>query len=188
MVYKPFILLLGVFLSSHMPAAGQTLAPQIDLAQAHVAPVMAMLPMVSTPLPAASFTLSREKGKSNTHFSLLVARTYEPDYTLQHLSPLDQVKTLILTQSSLPLVRLWGGRLQLDAFQSTQHLQNVQLGNFGYGGVRGSHLLGQSYPGGPRSLRLSGLSLTFHFARDERTSHPAQPWRHLTRVVSAVLN
>jgi hypothetical protein len=187
-VYRPFILLLGVFLSSHMPAAGQTPAPRSALALAHVVPVNAILPMVSTRLPAASFTLSQEAGKSSAHYSFVFAGAYEHDYTLDHLSPMDEVKTLILTQSSLPLVRLWGGRLQLDAFQSTPHLQNVQFGAFGYGGMRGSRLLGQSYPGAPRSLRLSGLTLTLHFGRDDRAAHPVQLWRRLTGVLTAVLN
>jgi hypothetical protein len=98
---------------------------------------------------------------------------------------MDDVRTLILTQSSLPLGRLWGGRLQLDAFQSTLHLQNVPFGN---GGMRDSRFSGQSYPGGPRSIHLSGLSLSFHFSRDARTGHPAQLWRRLARSVVAALN
>jgi hypothetical protein len=36
---------------------------------------------------------------------------------------MDEVKTLTLMQSSLPLCQLWGGRLQLGAFQSTLHSQ-----------------------------------------------------------------
>ena len=96
MVYKPFILLLGVFLSSHMPAAGQTPAPRSALALAHVVPVNAILPMVSTLLPAASFTLFQEAGKSSAHYSFVFAGAYEHDYTLDHLSPMDEVKTLIL--------------------------------------------------------------------------------------------
>jgi hypothetical protein len=187
-VYKPFILLLGMFLGSHMPAAGQTPAPLIAIAHEHVAPVIATHPIVSTPLPAASFLLSRDLGKSNAHGSLLFAGAYERDYTLEHLSPMDEVKTLILTQSSLPLVRLWGGRLQLDAFHSTPHIQNVQLGPYGYGGMRGLRLPGQSYSGGPRPLDLSGLSLSFHFSRDARTGHPAQLWQRLTRIVDSILN
>jgi hypothetical protein len=185
-VYKPFILLLGMFLGSHMPAASQTPAPQIVLAHEHVAPVIAILPRVSTPLPAASFLLSRDPGKSNNHVSL--AGAYERDYTLEHLSPMDELRTLILTQSSLPLVRLWGGRLQLEAFRSTLHIQNVQVGPFGYSGMRGFRLPGQSYPGGQRPLDLFGLSLSFHFSRDARTGHPAKLWRRLTRIVDSVLN
>ena len=188
MVYKPFILLLGMFLGSPMPATGQRIAPQIVLAHEHIAPVIAILPSVSTPLPVAFFPLSRDPGKSNAHVCLLFAGACEHNDTLEHLSPMDEVKTLILTQSSLPLVRLWGGRLQLEAFHSVPHIQNVQLGPFGYGGMRGFRLPGQSYLGGPRPLDLSGLSLSFHFSRDARTGHPAQLWRRLTRIVESVLN
>ena len=186
-VYKRFILLLGVFLSSHVPAAGQTTAPQIVLAHEHVAPALAILPTLSTPFPATSFLLSRDAGKSNNHVRLLFEGAYERDYTLEHLSPMDEVKTLTLTQRSLPLVRLWGGRLQLEAFHSTPHIHNDQLGPFG-GGMPGFRLPGQRYPSGPRPLNLSGLSLSLHFSRDARTGHPAELWHRLTRMVDAVLN
>ena len=185
MIHKPFILLLGVFLGSHGPAVAQTPASRIVLAQEHLAPITPILSTVTSLLPAASFLLSQEPGKPNAHLSLLSARAYARDYSLEHLSPMDDVRTLILSQSSLPLVRLWGGRLQLDAFQSTLHLQNAQLGPFG---MRGSRLLAQSYPGGLRSVHLSGLSLSFYFGRDARTGHPAQLWRRLTRTVVAALN
>jgi hypothetical protein len=184
-IRKPFILLLGVFLGSHGPAVAQTPAPKIVLAQEHVAPITPTLSTVTSLLPAASFLLSQEPAKPNAHLSLVSARAYARDYSLEHLSPMDDVRTLILTQSSLPLVRLWGGRLQLEAFQSTLHLQNVP---FGTGGMRDSPLSGQSYPGGPRSIHLSGLSLSFHLGRDARTEHSAQLWRRLTRSVVAVLN
>jgi hypothetical protein len=95
---------------------------------------------------------------------------------------------VILTQSTLPLVQFWGGRLQLDAFQSTLRFQNGQLGPGSNGGMRASRLPGQSYPGGLRSVHLSGLSLSFRFGRDARTGHPAQLWRRLTRTLDAVLN
>jgi hypothetical protein len=185
-VYKPF-LLLGMFLSSHLPAAGQTTAPQIVLAHEHVAPVLAILPRASTSLPATSFLLSRDPGKPNAYISLPFEGAYERDYTLEHLSPMDEVKTLTLTQRSLPLVRLWGGRVQLEAFHSTPHIRNDQLGFFG-GGMPGFRLPGQRYSSGPRPLDLSGLSVSFHFSRDARTGHPAQLWQRLTRMVDAVLN
>jgi hypothetical protein len=138
-----------------VPTAPQTPALEIILSQEHVAPIITMLPTVSTPLPAASFLLSPDPGKSAANFSLLFARAYEPDYNLEHLSPMDEVKTLTLTQSSLPLVQLWGGRLQLDAFQSRLHIQNVLPDTFDIGRMRGSRLPGQSYPGGPRSIQLA---------------------------------
>jgi hypothetical protein len=143
--------------------------------------------MVTSPLPTLPL-LYQGPGKPNAHVSLWSSAAYARDSSLEHLSPMDDLKTLILTQSNLPLVRLWGGRLQLDAFQSTLHVQNAQLGPLGIGGMRGSGFLGQSYPGGPRSVHLSGLSLSFYFSRDARTGHPAQLLRRLTRSIVAVLN
>jgi hypothetical protein len=185
MMYKPFILLLGIFLGSYRPALAQTLAPRIVLAQEHVAPIITILPTISTALPSFSFLVSQDPEKSNAHFSLPFAAAYPRDYRLEHFSPMDEVRTLILTQSSLPLVQFWGGRLQLDAFQSTLHIQNGQLGP---AGMRASRLAGQSYPGGLRSVHLTGLSLSFRFGRDARIGHPAQLWQRLTRMVDAVLN
>ena len=186
MIHKPFLLLLGIFLG-HLPAVAQTPAPWIVLAQGRVAPITPILAMVTSPLPTLPL-LYQEPGKPNAHVSLWSSAAYARDSSLEHLSPMDEVKTLILTQSNLPLVRLWGGRLQLDAFQSTLHVQNAQLGPFGIGSMRGSRFLGQSYPGGPRSVHLSGLSLSFYFSRDARTGHPAQLLRRLTRSIVAVLN
>jgi hypothetical protein len=188
MMYKPFILLLGMFLGSLVPIAAQTPVPRIVLAQAHFAPIITILPPVLTPLPAVSFRLSQDPEKSNANFSLRFAAAYPRDYRREHFSPMDEVETLILTQSSLPLVQFWGGRLQLAAFQSTLHIQTGQLGPAGNGGMRGSRLAGQSYPDGLRSIHLSGLSLSFRFGRDARSGHPAQLWRRLTQMVGAVLD
>lgn len=185
---KRFILLFGMFLGSHMPVAGQTPAPQVVLVQEHGAQIMMMHPTVSTPLPAASFLLSQDHGKSPARFSLLFAGAYERDHSLERLPPIVEVKTLIFTLSSLPLVQLWGGRLQLGAFQNTLHNQNVQLGPLGYGGMQGFRPPRQSYPGGPRSVHFSGLSLSFHLGRDSRTTRPTQVWRRMTRFVGAVLD
>jgi hypothetical protein len=187
-MYKRFILLLGMFLGSHVPVAGQTPVPQIVLAQEHGAQIMTIPRTVSILLLTPSFLLSQDPGKFPAHSSLLFAGAYERDHSLQHLSPMDEVKTLTLTQSSLPLAQLWGGRLQLDAFQSTLHMQNVQLGPLGYGGMEGFRPPRQTYPGGPLSVHFSGLSLSFHFGRDSRARRPTQVWRRMTRFVGAVLN
>lgn len=187
-MHKRFILLLGILLGTLGPAAAQTSAPRIVLAQEPVASITSMLPAISTPLPAVFLLLPRDPGKSNAHFSLSFAGTYDRDYSLEHLSHMDEVKTLILTQSSMPLVKLWGGRFQLNAFQSTLHLRSVELGPFGNGGMRGSNLPRQNYPGGPGSVHLFGLSLSFQFGRDALTGHPAHLWQRLTGIVGAVLN
>jgi hypothetical protein len=187
-MYKRFIVLLGIFLGSHAPAPAQTPAPRVVLAQEHVAPTITILRTLSPSPLASSFLVSQDLGKSPARFSLLMAGAYGIDPSLEHLSPMNEVKTLTLTQSSLPLVQLWGGRLQLDAFQSTLHIQNVQFGPFGDGGMLDSRRLRQTYPGGPRSVHLSGLSLSFHFGRDARTGRPNQAWRRMSRILGTVLN
>ncbi len=187
-MHKGFILLLGMFLLSGVSEAAQTAGSQIVLVKEHIAPVMRMLHPVTIPLAAASLLRYQNPGKFPAHFSLLLSGAYEPDESLEHLSPMDKVKTLTLTQSSLPLVQLWGGRLQLDAFQSTLHSQNVQLGPLGYGGMEGFHPSRQGYLGGPLSVHFSGLSLSFHLGRDSRARRPTQVWRRLTRIVGTVLN
>jgi hypothetical protein len=181
-MHKRFILLAGILLISHGPAAAQISAPRIILAQEHVAPIMTMLPTVSIPLPTVSL-LPRVPGKSTAQFNFSFAGVYERDSTLEHLSHMDEVKTLTLTQSSMPLVKLLGGRFQLNAFQNTLHLQGMQLGPFGNSAMRGSN-----YPGGRGSVHLTGLSLSFQFGRDAQRGHSAQLWRRLTGIVGAVLN
>ena len=181
-----FILLLGIFLGSHVPAIAQTPAPQIVPGQERAAPAMSMLRTVSTPLPAASFLLSQDPGKSPANFSFPFAGASERDYSLKDLWPIDEVQTLVLTQSSLTLVQLWGGRLQLGAFKSTRHIQSMRL--VGNGSMQSSRFLRQIGPGAPPTINLSGLSLSFRFGRDARTEHPTQLWQRLARIASATLN
>src|SRR5438270_13055322 len=159
------LLLLGLFLGSLVPAVAQTPAPWNVLAQEHVAPIITMLPTVSTPLPAASFLLSKGE-KSNARFSLMFAGAYKRDHSLEHLLPMNEVKTLTLTRSSLPLVQLCRGRLQLDASHSTLPIRDALLNPFDNGRRPASHPPGRSYPGVPPSVTLSGVSLAVHFARN----------------------
>ncbi len=187
-MYKPFVALLGMLLGSHAPAAAQTPAPQLVLVQERAAPTMAMLPMVSTAFPAGSTLLSQDTGKSPAHFNRLYVGAYECDTSLGQLLPMERVKNLLFTQANLPLVQLWGGRLQLDAFQSTLHIQDVQLGLTGYGGTQGFRSARQSYYGGPNSVRFSGLSLSFHFGGDARAARPTEVLRPLPRIVGHLLN
>jgi hypothetical protein len=187
-MYKRFILLLGVLLGSHLPVAGQTPVPQIVLARERGAQIVTMSRPLSIPLLNPSFLLSQDLGQSPAPFSLMFRGAYQRGLSLEHFSPMERVKTLTLTQSSLPLFQLWGGRLQLGAFQSTLHSQNVPLGPLGSGDIEGFRPTRQTYPGGPLSIHFSGFSLSFHFRRDSRTGQPTQAWRRMTRFVGTLLN
>jgi hypothetical protein len=185
---KQFIALLGMILWSHMALAGQMSVPQLVPAQEQGASIVTMHRAVATHWRAARFLLYQDPGVIPVHFSLAFGGAYEGGLILQHLLPMDETKTLTLTQSLMPLVRFWGGRLQLDAFQSTLHSQNMQFGASGDGGLRGFRGLRQGYSGGAFSAHFSGLSLSFHFGKEARARPAIQLWRHMTHFVGAVLN
>jgi hypothetical protein len=186
-VYRRLIVLLGMFLGSYVPVAGQTLAPQIVLSEEHIAPVITTLRTVSIPLPAASFLRPQDLGKSPAYFGLPFAGAYESYDGLLHLSQMVKVKSLMFTSSNLPLVQFWNGRFQLEAFQSTVHMENTQLGPSAYGGIAGFRVPRQNYLGGPLSVHFTGFALSFHFGQDSRTRRPTHPWRLMKQFVGGVL-
>ena len=190
-MHKRFFPLLVLFLGNLVPVAAQMPAPQIVPRQDRIGPLVDVVPTATAPAPllVVSPLLPDNPEKSAIHSSYRFARAYERDPGLEglveSLSPMHEVKTLILTQSLLPLVQLWGGRLRLDGFASTLHMQSVQFGPSAAGGLR---LPQQNYVGGPRSMDLYGVSLSFHFGRDAQVGHPTQAWRSLSRIVATVLN
>jgi hypothetical protein len=188
-MHKRFFPLLVLLLGNLVPTAAQTPAPQIVPTQDRIAPLVDVVPTAMAPLLVVSPLLPDNPEKSATHSSYRFARPYERDPGLEglveSLSPMHEVKTLILTQSLLPLVQLWGGRLRLDGFTSTLHMQSLQFGPSAAGGLR---LQQQNYAGGPRSMDLYGVSLSFHFGQDSQVEHPTQAWRSLSRIVATVLN
>ena len=187
MTHKWFIVVLGILVGSQVSSAGQIPVPQLVLQQKQIVPVITAFRAESTPLLAPSLLLSQDFENSFAHSSLLILGPYEREHGLENLSPIRKVKTLILTQSSLPLVQLWDGKVQLDAFQSTLRIQNVQFGALGYAAMSHTSLSQQNFPSAPRSVHLSGLSLTFHFGSVGRTQRPTQAWRSVPRIVAALL-
>jgi len=185
--YKRFIVLLGILLGSLAPTAAQTPAPRFVVAHEPAAPTTKIFRPASTPSLKASFLLKQDPEKSPAHIRYPFAPANERENNMESPPPTDEVKTLLFTQSSLPLVQLWSGRLQLDAFQNTLRVENVQLDPMGYGGALDRHPR-QTYPGGPRTVDLSGISLSFHFGRDARTERGTQAWRRMSRIIGNVLH
>jgi hypothetical protein len=126
---------------------------------------------LSTPLLAASFRPSEDAAKTPAPLIQVFAGANQSGQSMAQLLPTEEFRTVFFTQSSVPLAQAWSGRMQLGAFQSTLRVQNLQL-----------------FPGGPRSIHSSGISLSFHFGRDARTGHPVQAWRCLSRIFGSVLN
>ena len=186
MTYKRFIVLLGIFLSSVAPAAAQKPPPESVHVQARAAPAMTLLRPVSTPSLNASFLLYQDPGSTPFQFSLLSAGGTERDFFVAPLPPMYEVKTLLFTESSVPLARLWSGRLQLNGFQNTIFIQNLQVDPVGYGGALDLRPPRRIYPGGPRSVELVGVSVSFHFGREARAEGSMQAWRCVARMVRNV--
>ena len=174
-------------MGSQVPAAGQRSAPQMVLGKP-VAPAITEFKAASTPLLASSFLLSQDRENTFALTSLRYLRPDERNHGLEHFSPVVRLKTLIFTQVSLPLVQLWDGKLQLDAFQSTLRIQDGQFAALGYSAMSNPRLIQQTFPGGSRSVHLSGVSLNFHFGRVEQRPSLRQAWKCVPRIVAALLN
>jgi hypothetical protein len=136
----------------------------------------------------ASFLLYQSPGINTARFSLLSVGANEGDFMVEPFPPMNEVRTLLFTQSSVPLFRLWSGRLQLNGFQNTVFIQNVQLDPLGYGGALDLRPPRRIYPGGPRSVELVGVSVSFHFGTAARTEHPNQALRCVSRIISDIFH
>ena len=182
-MHKRSILLLGLFLGSPTLTVAQTPAPEFAVPYEAVSPNLPTLPTIPAGLLVSSFTPSQSAGPYVAHFSSLSTDAYEHGESLSSLSPMIEVKTLFRTQSILPLVQLWRGRLELDGFTSELYMQNVELGPSAAGGLQDFRPVRQRYPCEPRSVDLSGLSLSFHFGRVGPMERPVQIWRRLAQLV-----
>ena len=171
---RQLILVVGVLLSSCLPAEAQILTTQDFLPQARPEPTMAVFrAQPSRPLPTVLRSVQLST-KPVAHLSVLQFTAYSPDRSLESLSPVESNKTLFVSQSLLPVIQFWSGRLQLGASESTLHMGNVI--------VRQGHL------GSSRSVGLYGVSLALHFGREAQTGGPTQVWRDMTQLVGAVLH
>jgi hypothetical protein len=187
-INKHLILFVYMLLGSQILQAAQIAASPIVEVAENVGPILTIPRSVSAAAPVKFILRYRDSGKSPRRFSYLFAGAYKPDPSIESMLPIATVKSLIFASSSLPLVQLFGGKVELDAFQSTSRIPYAQLGPVGNAGARDFHLPQQGYPGESRSLHLSGISLNFRFGGNWRSGSPLQTWRYLPRILSAVLN
>jgi hypothetical protein len=206
---RKFILALGMFLGSYLSAAAQIPAPRIVAEQNRSASIMAMVhqampaPLIAesfslpgnpaifaprtlpAPVLAASLPVHKNPANSAVHFSYMVAEPYKPGQGMDGLEnqfQFEEVDTLFLAQSTLPLAQLWGGRMRFEGFASTLNIQNVQLGPSDAGGMQDFRPWRQSELGAPPSVNSYGVSMSFHFGREAQTGRPAQIWQTVARM------
>jgi hypothetical protein len=176
MMHKGFILLLGVVLSSYVPAAAQRPSHQIAVVYEPPAPTIT-IPLRTLParLPAFSFFLFQGPTRSSAHFTLPIAEAYGRDHSLESTFPIEVTKTMFVTESRLSVAQIWGGRLQLNCFVSTLHMGHIVLG---------PSVSGEGFrPPGTRSVDLYGISLRFPFGPGADSGRSIHLWRGLSRIV-----
>jgi hypothetical protein len=179
MMHKRFIVLLGVVLSSYVPAAAQRPTQQIAIAHEPPAPAITIptIPLRTLPvrLPVFSFFLFQRPTLSSARFTLPVVQAYGRDSSLEDAFPIESMNTMFFTESRVSVGQIWGGRLQLNCFVSTLRMGNIVLGP----SVSRAGLL----PPGTRSLDQYGISLRFPFGAGADSEPPAHLWRTLSRIV-----
>jgi hypothetical protein len=201
-------LLLAMFLSSYLSTAAQIPAARIFAKRDRTALVMAvvqagraLLIAESLPLPgnpgffaprtlpvpvlAVSFPAHKNPANSAVHFSYMLTGPYKVDGGMDGLKnefQFEEVDTLFLAQSSLPLAQLWGGRVRFEGFASKLNTQNVQFGPSDAGGMQDFRPSRPRELGAPPSVHFYGVSMTFHFGRNAQIGRPAQIWQTVARM------
>jgi len=173
------ILVVGLLLTSCLPAEAQTLTTQVFLGPALPEPTPMLAPASLNDFPSKVSPTSRPPQKPAARFTLLVIPAYAPDRNLESRSPVEEFRTPFLTESRLVVVQFWRERLQLDGFESSLEMQNAQLGPPGSGGVV-PRISDQAALA--TSVGNDGISLVFHFGRDARTTRQPQVWRCLAWI------
>jgi hypothetical protein len=181
MNWHHFILVIGLVMGSCLPEDAQTPAEQIFLAQAAPSPMMLLFraspPNYSSPAVLLTIVL---RTKSLGRFTRISTATYEPERSLENRFSIAVDRTPFVTESSVSVAQVWGGRLQLEGFGSTVGRQYVQFGPSGIG--QDFRPPSHDQAGVDRSVDLYGLSLRLDFGKVP-TGRPTRIWRCLGWIV-----
>jgi hypothetical protein len=178
------ILAAGFLLSSCLPVEAQTPSAQIVLAETSPPPVVPMILVFRASPIRASTELPEQPlpHYSAPHPTPLLAAAYKPDPSLGSQLGIDEFRTPMLTESSLPVANLWRG-LNLDAFESTSHAPSLwrfsPTSGAGFEDLR-PRSSDQASIGS--SVGRSGLSLRYRFGRDAARK-PSQILRCVSWVI-----
>jgi hypothetical protein len=167
------ILVVGLLLGSCLPGEAQTLPTRVFVARPELTMTLVRTSLNLTP-QKASLTAGQPR-KPVAQFTVLIIPAYVPDRRPESQSLREVVRTPLLTESRMTIAQFCRGRLQLDRFESTLHMQNVHLGPPGFGGLSPIH----DQAGLASSASLQGISLVFRFGRNAQVRSQAQIWRCL---------
>lgn len=157
-----FLLVIGLAMGSCLPAAAQTSREQIFLAQPPSGPMMLLVrPPPHYSLPTVFLTTNRPR-KPHGRSARISAATYAPERSFENRFSILVNRTPFLSESSVPIAQLWGGRLQLEGFDSTcQRYPQFELSNVAHDYPPPSHDQAGMY----RSVDLQGVSLRFQLGQ-----------------------
>ena len=184
---KAFILIFGALLASYLPATAQTRPTQVYPMQEHNASIMRLMAAAPAHLPLAGSLLIHPLEEPPARFNILPGAAYTLDQSLEHLSPVEVVRTTFVRQASVTFLQLWGGRLQLSGFQSKRQIGNAVVSFSGSGGPLGSHSVTPGYQG-MRMVsadRIYGISLTVSLGRGVHTGRRVEAGRCLAWIWNA---
>ena len=173
-----FILIAGLFLGTFFPAAAQTPRTRIVLATA-TSGAAAMFSF--RPVHAPSSAALPEKPLPHTAVPL--TGTYKLEPSLASRIPIDEFRTPLVSESSVPIVHLWRG-LGFDFFESTSYSHSLQRGSPESGvAFHDPRPITKDQAALANSFGGDGVSLRYTFGRGEPATTPAQIWHCVSLIV-----
>jgi hypothetical protein len=175
-----FILIAGLFLGTFFPAAAQTPRARIVLASARATPRATATPSFR-PVRAPSSVALPDKPLPHTAFPL--AGAYKPEPGLASRVPIEEFRTPLVSESSVPIVHLWRG-LGFDFVESTSYSHSLERGSPDSGvAFQDPRPIAKDQAALASSFGGDGVSLRYTFGRGEPAAKPVQMWRCISLLV-----
>jgi hypothetical protein len=108
--------------------------------------------------------------------------SYKSSRTLEDLLAVRTNDTVFVSQSRVPLVHFWGGRLQIAGISSTVKMGNVLLGPSAQGALQSLRLTQQARFSAAHSIDLYGISVGFRLTPLAESAGRAPIWRVLESI------
>lgn len=108
--------------------------------------------------------------------------SYKPNRTLEDRLSLRTNDTVFVSQSRVPLVHFWGGRLQIAGISSTVNMENVLLGPAAQGALQSLRFTQQARFSAAHAIDLYGVSVGFRWTPSDEVAGRAPIWRVIESI------